>query len=163
MRRVLWFGLFLGVLGVAWPPTVPARLGETLEECRKRYGAPAYIEDNTAARDGKRYYWEKGAFKLAVMFGADGRAWMMVYTPLQKDQQLSEPLVTRILEANSQGREWSGLSDGDTRLAVREDGGVAQWNTPRNTLLVMSPEGRQQAETGRGATNDAADDAASSP
>ena len=93
--------LFL-ILALLGQQTASARIGETIEQCDKRYGKPIAFQDAQGALVTPTRIYRKGDFEITV-FQLNGRCEAMMYTNIVTGKLLSTEIM-KFLEAN--GRGW---------------------------------------------------------
>ena len=82
--------------------TAYARLGETKDECKTRYG-PVIGMSSSFRPDFPQYIFVKNEVEIRVRFVAEKVGELMVFN---RSGLLTEKLITEILNANSQGAPW---------------------------------------------------------
>lgn len=93
--------LFISILFVCLPGVAFARIGETLEQCKARYGEPI-IQENTHGM----YVFIKSGFWIMVGFTADGKAGCISYRKMALDtlgqpQEITNDEIQTVLKLNS--------------------------------------------------------------
>lgn len=161
MEKLLLCIVTLLLTASAW-----ARLGESTEECEKRYGAPLY---NFTDKDSFLHnYYLKGEFFVQITF-KDSKAVGISYgKPDQRNrffQQLAKSkewkevgayhrfINLRMLDYetellrkyNAEGGTWNEILPGS--VWRRSDGAEALYNTTDNTLSINRPEYNKHIET----------------
>src|SRR6516165_12258038 len=126
MKR-LSFGLLLVAL-LALPQNTQCRIGETLEECKTRYGEPVEIKKDTAL-------FIKNGMTVSAHF-IDGKVDQITYYSIDpKDSKKTicptNAEVDILLQANARGGSWKlDLLSGITRF-----GGTKREACPQPALL----------------------------
>jgi hypothetical protein len=134
MRTILFF------LCLALP--IQARLGETLEECIKRYGEPTgRAEEDTIVS------FNKGEFAITILFVAGKAEWIVLMKPGSVfAEKLTETEIKTLLEANGSGLKWTEAKVSSIAFArvwatpKRERG--AYYETLEHKLNIMTGVGR---------------------
>ena len=126
--RTLLFGLLLITLLVL-PQNTQCRIGETLQECEKRYGKPVEIKKDTAL-------FFKNSVSVSAHF-VDGKVDQITYyrtDPKDSKKTIcpSDPEVDILLQANAHGGEWK------MELARRNH--VIWWNKERGLSASRTPQ-----------------------
>jgi hypothetical protein len=94
--------------------TVPAfaRIGETLDEVKHRYGE---IKTDDTSADLHRLRFERNGFRVTTIFVGD-RVGAIYFTKLptqehRTSEELSETEIQNFLNANGGGKEWKQVAD----------------------------------------------------
>jgi hypothetical protein len=118
-----------------------ARIGETLEECRARYGKEASDKDVA-------YIFIKDEFKLRVYF-EEGKCVKVSYEKVDpKSEWNFKPLtneeVDSFLKDNSGGKEWVKISDDPMKTwKLKDDSVRAFYVKPTHTLVIRTKDENQ--------------------
>ena len=135
--KTLLFGLLLITL-LASPRTTQCRIGETLEECKTRYGNPAEIKKDTAL-------FSKNGMTVSVHF-IDGRVDAIRYYKVNpKDSKKticpSEAEANILLRANAQDTTWElELAQRGDALWRNKEKGLSAFRTPQAlTISIADP------------------------
>jgi hypothetical protein len=138
--------LFLAILFLAAAPLSFARLGETLDQCKTRYGGPTgqYGEDE--------FLFTRDHTAITVHFRAN-RSVQEDFGP-DAGGTLSEAQVAEILQENSEGSTWEANGDSPVMITyMRKDGrAVAQCAkkgatlTGRGAIVIVKYTSRALAE-----------------
>ena len=124
-----------------------ARIGETLEQCTIRYGAPV-TKSNTNA------VFIKAGFAIAVMF-YEGKVDSLGITKIEKDAlgksiEMSENEISQLLRANSGDRKWKEISHSFERSWLTEDAQIVAIYGPSTHLLtIMTKDSAERAAAAR--------------
>jgi hypothetical protein len=134
MRTKLF--LLILALGVNASASAFARIGETIEQVDKRYGAPL----ETTKKNGESRRYSFGGFTILVNFER-GISQCEVYQ--KKDvSRMTEAEIRGLLEANAGVSPWQGDADegSDTYIYRSKDGRsrIAIYNLPGHDLMVTS-------------------------
>ena len=126
--KTLLFGLLLITL-LASPRTTQCRIGETLEECKTRYGNPAEIKKDTAL-------FSKNGMTVSVHF-IDGRVDAITYyktDPKNSKKTIcpSDAEVNILLQANAQ--------DGPWKMELSRRNHAIWWNKERGLSALRTPQ-----------------------
>jgi hypothetical protein len=126
--KTLLFGLFLVTI-LALPLNGQCRIGETLQECKIRYGNPVETKQDTAL-------FFKSGMNVSAHF-VDGKVDQITYyrtDPKASKKTIcpSDPEVEILLQANAHGGEWK------MELARRNH--VIWWNKERGLSASRTPE-----------------------
>ncbi len=107
-----------------------ARLGETLDECKSRYGSAGQIASD-------QFTFQSGHFSIVVHI-RNGRSIQEDFAP-QSGNVLSESDFAQLLQENSEGSTWeiSGETATYTSL-IRKDGRATAQKAKPNTNTVDS-------------------------
>ena len=125
MKNLIKFLLPVALLGV-----VEARIGETVEECEKRYGKPKVTPDH--------HFYKKNGYNIAISFHK-GKAHSITYGKISKDK-ISEHEVLILLKANKSDGKWekeNGIGKTDWT-----NGNLSARNTRMGskTLVILTDE-----------------------
>jgi hypothetical protein len=126
--KTLLFGLFLVTVLVS-PRNVQCRIGETLEECKTRYGKPVEIKKDTAL-------FIKNGMTVSAHF-IDGKVDQITYYTIDpKDSKKTicptNAEVDILLQANARGGSWK------MELALRNH--AIWWNRERGLSAARTPQ-----------------------
>ncbi len=143
------------------PLSLPARLGETDEELRKRFGSPK-------ATGPEKLYLQGKAYDLGLVLTFQQQDWTIQSTVIDgrsvrefytKRGEWTESQIATVLTSNAQGLKWTEATKGDRRLLRRwrrEDGATAEWTLNRMTVIhpahsraVIVLEAKAKAEVSR--------------
>jgi len=118
--------------------TLFARINETLDECRKRYGDCVHVENGI-------FFFIKGGFMIGIQF-YDSKADLISFKKIEKDTLgISKELTTnekKILLDNNLGENWSKMSI----VSIDEyyqsnDGGIyASYSTFEHLLTIVTAD-----------------------
>jgi len=91
------------LLSLLFSPLANARVGETKEQCEKRYG-------KALGNEGEMYFYQKAGLDISVEFNK-GVADFIYYLKSQKDkigqpEKLSDNEVQLLIESNKASGEW---------------------------------------------------------
>jgi hypothetical protein len=122
-----------------------ARIGETVEECRDRYGDPVHIDQKAGSMG-----FLKSGFLIACQFHK-GRVGMIIVIKNQKPgeitighAELSEVEIETLLKANAGGGEWADTTpqfEFVSKLWGNEKAKrKAFYNTIQHTLVFITDE-----------------------
>jgi hypothetical protein len=113
------------ILILALCPFLPAdgRLGETLEECKVRYGEVVWIE--RSSEDYPQYCFRKGDIEIRVRL-VNNRSGEEIFTAAY-EHRMSQSQIDEILAANSNGSTWQ-RSPSPSPEAQDKDKFSAFWN-----------------------------------
>lgn len=96
------------------------RLGDTLHECRKRYGKLSLQQPGI-------YMAEKGDIIIILGFGADGKVGSIKYGKFSEKLKRSVPLpmaeIKKFLEENRGGGKWETVG----KDVIENDDAIARW------------------------------------
>ena len=134
--------LFISILFVCLPGVAFARIGETLEQCKARYGEPI-IQENTHGM----YVFIKSGFYIMVGFGADKKVACITYRKTTKDdlgqpQEIADEEIQIILKLNS-NKKWGRVLEISftNKLWTNEDKSYgANYDMLENTLVITNYE-----------------------
>lgn len=121
-----------------------ARLGETVAECKARYGEPVHIVEKTSAM-----HFSKAGFRLVIEFYKGRAAGVMIEKEAEPgvlqigNPEISKTEIDTFLQANSGGGEWVENSEGDfVNVIWFSKGGrnLAVWQKFEHTLSFMTKE-----------------------
>jgi hypothetical protein len=126
--KTLFFGLLLITLSVL-PRTAQCRIGETLEDCKTRYGKPVEIKKDTAL-------FLKNGISVSVHL-ASGKVDQITYykTGLKDSKKTISPSdaeVNILLQANAQDSQW--------KMEVSYRNHTMWWNKERGLSALRSPQ-----------------------
>jgi len=135
--KTLLFGLLLITL-LAFPRNTQCRIGETLEECKTRYGKPVDIKKDTAL-------FFKNGMTLSVHF-IDGRVDEIRYYKIDSKNSKkticpSDAEVNILLRANAQDTSWElELAQRRDALWSNREKGLSAFRTPKAlTISIADP------------------------
>ena len=119
-----------------------ARVGETLEQCKARYGQPI-IQENTHGM----YVFIKSGFYIMVGFGVDKKVACISYRKTGKDdlgqpQEITDEEIQIILKLNS-NKKWERVLEISftNKLWTNEDKSYgANYDMLENTLVITNYE-----------------------
>ena len=77
-------------------------IGETVEECTRRYGEPTFLLHNK-----KVAHFSNNGFEIKAIY-KEGLCTSIIF----RKESLSKKEMEELLKLNSQGREWIELDDG---------------------------------------------------
>jgi hypothetical protein len=131
--------LFL-FLAMASPAS--ARLGETVQECRKRYGKEIEVDNENGVMA-----FEKEGWMIAVMFHK-GRAGALSFQHKKEpggifNPKISDVEIATLLKANGGGQEWTASDDIDfinRKFFTPNASRAASYDTVESRLFVMTKE-----------------------
>ena len=136
LARLLLLPLTLFHLG---PPLARARIGESLEQCRQRYGAP-FLSD-----PGHTAFRESGLVIVVTFY--EGQADSVTYFKAEGDAQkhslpLSDDEQQALLRANGGEHVWQKTPDPTPNLSwTTDDGGLsAQYDFATHILGIATKE-----------------------
>ena len=116
-----------------------ARIGETLEQCKARYGE-AETQDAPPPAEQCYLFHKNGIMVVVALVG--GRAAQIVYaavSPRGESGELSGTQVTGLLAANSNGGSWTRSDDvGPTVYWMRSDRQVVAVYEPIRGYLTLT-------------------------
>jgi hypothetical protein len=126
--KALLFGLLLITL-LALPRNAQCRIGETLEECKTRYGKPVEIKKDTAL-------FFKNGMSVSAHF-IDGKVDQITYyktDPKNSKKTIcpSDAEVDILLQANAQ--------DGPWKMELARRNHAMWWNKERGLSAVRTPQ-----------------------
>jgi hypothetical protein len=126
--KTLFLGLLLITLSVL-PRNAQCRIGETLEECKTRYGKPVEIKRDTAL-------FLKNGISVSVHL-ASGKVDQITYykTGLKDSKKTISPSdaeVNIFLQANAQDSQW--------KMEVSYRNHTMWWNKERGLSALRSPQ-----------------------
>jgi hypothetical protein len=119
------------------PARAYARLGETLEQCTKRYGKPF-------KKKGNDFDFKKNGFIIHVIFLKNGKAGRIDFVKIDGGGPKMPGEITYnekllLLKANSQGKKWVEIEcDSPDSAWKRSDGAKALYSG--RMLLIMTKE-----------------------
>ena len=132
--KTLLFGLLLITL-LALPRNTQCRIGETLEECKTRYGKPVEIKKDTAL-------FFKNGMTISAHF-IDGKVDQITYYKADpKDSKKticpSDAEVDILLQANAQEGPWKmELARRNHAIWWNKDRGLAASRTPQELVISI--------------------------
>jgi hypothetical protein len=135
--KTLFFGLFLMTLFVL-PRIAQCRLGETLEECKARYGKPVEVKKDAAL-------FLKNGMTVSVHFTGGKVDEISYYRRDSKDSRKSvsptEAEVNILLRANAQDTSWElELAHRHDALWRSKEKGLSAFRTPQSlTISIADP------------------------
>jgi hypothetical protein len=126
--KTLFFGLLLITL-LALPRNTQCRIGETLEECKTRYGKPVEIKKDTAL-------FFKNGMTVSAHF-IDGKVDQITYYKTDpKDSKKTicptDAEVDILLQANAQ--------DGPWKMELARRNHAMWWNKERGLSAIRTPQ-----------------------
>lgn len=140
------FALTILLSGVIASP-LTARIGETPQECVKRYGEPVKVDKETQG-----LFFEKAGFQVQCSF-RDGKCAMISFWHAERDAlgnptALSQAEIEQLLEVNSGGAKWKkGTGISVNRQFVTEDGSFsAVYFTFKNFLAIITKDEAEKRE-----------------
>jgi signal transduction histidine kinase len=110
------------------PAIAGARIGETREQCDKRYGAPTKVEAGSA--DSTEAEYVKEGFSIHVLF-IDGRAQKISYS---HGTAFTDKQITKLLNNNARGETWHATlptTSGVYGSWESSKGATAEYFTPK--------------------------------
>lgn len=120
-----------------------ARIGETLEQCTVRYGAPVTNSNNSAA-------FIKAGFVIGVMF-YNGKVDSLAIAKVEKDAfgksiEMSDNEISQLLKANSGNRKWKEITRSLDRSWLTEDAQVvAIYERSKRQLTIMTKDAAERS------------------
>ena len=132
--KTLLFGLLLIAL-LAFPQYSQCRIGETLEECKTRYGKPVELKKDTA-------FFFKNGMTVAAHF-INGKVDQITYYKTDpKDSKKticpSDAEVHILLQANAQGSSWKmELARLNHAMWWNKERGLAASRTPKELVISI--------------------------
>jgi hypothetical protein len=117
---------------------VLARLGETEEECIKRYGEPQKEDENGS-------YFLAAGMMVVVKFH-DGKCTRIVYMKRESFEALSDVEIETLLKANGGEREWKErkVLSVDRHWETIDGSLFAQYDTFTPSLYILTKEERKR-------------------
>lgn len=115
-----------------------ARIGETLEQCTVRYGAPVTNSKSSAA-------FIKAGFVIAVMF-YEGKVDSLAIAKVERDalgksMEMSDNEISQLLQANAGNRKWKEITRSFDRSWLTEDAQlVAIYEPSKRQLSIMTKD-----------------------
>ncbi|MDA7888777.1 hypothetical protein N9A86_05295, partial [Akkermansiaceae bacterium] len=97
------------------------RLGETLDECKARYGKPVKVEKTQAGLP--RYFFKKNNFEIAVVI-YQKKAASIEYLERSKDGkavEMNRGTVVSLRDKNCPGVRWLNIGDKDGTEWIHKD------------------------------------------
>jgi hypothetical protein len=119
------------------------RLGETLDQCATRYGAALSHQDFTySGLNLHGTLFHKGGYiVMACLLEGKDKVDAMCFSLEDADGGLSDNQIALLLNAESDGKQWSKASEPSMdRYWTREDGATAIYETMKHQLLVVSKD-----------------------
>lgn len=119
-----------------------ARMGETREQCEKRYGAGTVVtnwSDGIGAETWAEVMYRKGDFVLKVHF-YKGKAILVGYLKVTEDgkTELSKTEIETLLKANSEGKKWNEVDF--VKAAMVATNGLARTEIYKKAIGTMQWE-----------------------
>lgn len=119
-----------------------ARLGETLEQCRKRYGKEIEVDKENGA-----IAFEKKGWIITVMF-LKGRAGALIFQHKKEpggifNPNISDVEIAALLKANGDGLKWTPSDDIDfinQKFFTPNAEKVASYDTVESRFFIMTKE-----------------------
>lgn len=122
--RVLFQAIF--ALALLSSPNSWARLGETFDEIRARYGFVVRIDNG----DYPQYFFQKDGIEICVRF-VNGKSAQEIFSAAVSNVQTVLP---EVLNANAQGSTWASTTVGQSTAYMRADGkAIAQYIRPKKS------------------------------
>jgi len=123
-----------------------ANLGETLDQCKQKYGDP--VETKQAPNVDEMILFKKDGIKYAIGFKA-GKSVILIIGK-ESTEKLGEEEVQQFLAANSQGSHWKkSIRPSGNDIWMREDNlAVAQFD-PLFGILTLVDSKYMNAEMAR--------------
>lgn len=120
-----------------------ARIGETLEQCKVRYGTPITESKSSAA-------FIKAGFVIGVMF-YEGKVDSLAIVKVEKDAlgksiEMSDNEISQLLQANSGNRKWKEHTCSFDRSWLTEDAQVvAIYEPSKRQLTIMTKDAAERS------------------
>jgi hypothetical protein len=132
-----------------------ARIGETLEQCIARYGAP--VKDSTTEKQAG--FVKAGFIVIVQLFDtkADTPAICKVErNALGKSAEMSDNEISQLLEANSGSKGWKQVRDTILqKYWITDDAQlVASYDTLNHSLTIMTKAATERANAKKKADED---------
>jgi hypothetical protein len=132
--KTLFFGLLLITLLVS-PRNAQCRIGETLEECKARYGRPMEIKKDTAL-------FLKNGMTVSVHLASGKVDQITYYKTDPKDSKKticpSDAEVDILLQANAQDGQWKmEVSYRNHTMLWNKERGLSAFRTPQELVISI--------------------------
>jgi hypothetical protein len=124
---------------------VSARIGETLDSCKQRYGQPYDIFKQGVDVFGSGFYFRKPPFIISVGFFQD-KAEVIGYRKIEenalgKGADISDNEIEQLLKLNGGERKWERHEASTKRMWVTEDGQMIALYDPFEHFLSIATKG----------------------
>lgn len=125
--------------------TASARIGETPAECAARYGEPVSFD-----ADEQSQTFRKGDMMIVAYF-YEGLCSQILFTKLERGEELSDNEIEVLLDANGGGRKWKPRTTfGVDRFWDAEDGDrLAQYAAGNDILVICTSAHLERDEAKR--------------
>lgn len=127
-----------------------ARLGETVDECRTRYGKESSVDEKLSMME-----FRKAGFRLMITFDAGRAAYMFInHDPtndfIPTNPEITDAEIETLLKSNGGGSEWVERKDFDmiSKTWDTKDGKrIAIYDTLKHNIMIVSVDyGQKMAE-----------------
>ena len=113
------------------------RLGETKDECDKRYGKPV-------ASEGRNRVYVKNGFKIGILFAYD-KATILMISHVDKTDKFNLIEITAILKSNARGRQILQITKDnikDESFYVKNPNALFAYQMDEETIVLTDQESR---------------------
>lgn len=116
-------------------PILHARIGETLPECRIRYG----METKTAPEPSTIRFFEKSGFTIGIVFRDEKAASLIISKTGADPAEITPVQINTIITSNACGSTWKPAPDSsdETTHWITEDGKIQAFYTASTHYLVI--------------------------
>ena len=139
--------LFLGTL-LAFTTNAQARLGESIEQCNKRYEKPILIE-----KEEQIIHYLKNGIKVKVYFHKSKAD--CIFYRLRESKPLSDHMINQLLKVN--GKNWKKFKTTDEAFYYLDNNNrVAGHNFMKHFLMIWTKGNKDRYEAAKKAAEDEA-------